>query len=483
LTAGRREPSVSTLPGASAIVSRQRHAPLRVLLLCVASLTAQSLLVGCATIPESPVPEHPSPRLQWSNAHGPLSRQQIAAVYQHLSLEVPNPDALRRHLAIEQAIASSPLYTGNAVHLLSDGAETFPAMFAAIRGAQHSILLEYYIFDNVSSDGQQLLDLLRSKRAEGVNIAVLYDNIGSVSTDDAFIASLRDAGVQLLVFNPVNPLKAHRRWSLNDRDHRKLLIVDQSLAFLGGINLSKDYESSPSAFSRGSGTANWRDTDIKLSGPAVAELEQLFYRNWHSQGGPHLPSEDEPSTAQSVGNQVVHIIDSTPDSPTPRYYATVLSAIDTAEHSVWITAAYFVPTHEERRLLKATARRGVDVRLLLPSQSDSNAVLAVQHAAYEDLLEAGVKVYEREGVILHSKSVVIDQVWSVVGSSNFDHRSVLFNDEVDAVVIGQETALALENLFKSDLRDARAIDLATWKRRSLSKRASETFWRLWTTMM
>jgi cardiolipin synthase len=157
----------------------------------------------------------------------------------------------------------------------------------------------------------------------------------------------------------------------------------------------------------------------------------------------------------------------------------VISAIRNAESSIWITGAYFVPTHQEKEGLIAAARRGVDVRLLLPSRSDSGPALAVQHSHYEELLRAGVKIYERDDGILHSKTMVIDQVWSIVGSSNFDHRSVLFNDEVDAVVLGKETGERLAGDFKADLQHAQAVDPEQWRHRSALEHLRENFWRLW----
>jgi cardiolipin synthase len=469
--------------------------------LAAAILATSALLSGCASIAERSLAGHQGAGIRWAGARGPLTRAQVEAVNRRLAIEAPDADALQRHLAIEQAVSSGPLYTGNEVRVLRDGAETFPAMFAAIRSARQSVLLEYYIFDNVSSEGQSLLDVLEAKRAEGVQVTVLYDAVGSSGTDEAFLAALRDAGVQLLAFNPINPLHAHRRWSINDRDHRKLLVADHRVAIVGGINLSRDYERSAGSSSPGSapgpapgpapGAAAgetvaapvWRDTDIEITGPSVPALEQLFYAHWHSQGGPRLASEGDPGGTAAAGDQVVHIIGSTPEAPAPAYYATVLSAIRSAERSIWITAAYFVPTHQERRELRAAARRGVDVRLLVPAKSDSGPALALQHAAYGDLLERGVKIYERDSVILHSKSMVVDDVWAIVGSSNFDHRSVLFNDEVDAAVIGRQTAAALEDLFQADLADAHAVDLRAWRHRSLRERCREAFWRLWINLM
>jgi cardiolipin synthase len=223
----------------------------------------------------------------------------------------------------------------------------------------------------------------------------------------------------------------------------------------------------------------WHDIDIEISGPVVPELEKLFRDHWREQVGEPLEADVDADPQQGQGDEVVRILGSSPVRLKSRYYVTVISAIRNAESSIWITGAYFVPTHQEKEGLLAAARRGVDVRLLLPAHSDSGPALAVQHSHYAELLRAGVKIYERNDGILHSKTMVIDHVWSIVGSSNFDHRSVLFNDEVDAVVLGKETGARLASDFTADLQHAQAIDARQWKRRSLLERARENFWRLW----
>jgi cardiolipin synthase len=211
----------------------------------------------------------------------------------------------------------------------------------------------------------------------------------------------------------------------------------------------------------------WRDIDVEISGPVVSELEKLYAQHWAEQQAPSLVEGAQPTQLESQGQEVVRIVGSSPSRSTSPYYVTVLSAIRNAERTLWITAAYFVPTHQEKVDLMRAARRGIDVRLILPSHSDSPPALAVQHSHYTDLLTAGVKIYERDDEVLHSKTMVIDTVWSITGSSNFDQRSVLFNDEVDAVIIGQNTGKQLEKIFQDDQQHARSIELADWKRRSV----------------
>jgi cardiolipin synthase len=456
-----------------------------------ATLAAALALGACAHVPvideADLINASAASQIKVYGARGPLSARQSRAVLGRLAAQAPDTGALERHMAVEQVVAESPLFTGNQVAILRDGAETFPAMFAAIRGAEHYVYLEYYIFEDVSCNGEALSDLLIEKSRAGVHVRVIYDGIGSIATDSSFLDKLQDADVQVVEFNPPNPLRHHS--SFNSRDHRKLLIADGKLVILGGVNLSSTYQSAPST-GRGQAASSgqdqkpqeiWHDIDIQISGPVVPELERLFRDHWREQVGEPLEVEfdgdADPPRAQ--GDQVVRILGSSPVRLKSRYYVTVISAIRNAESSIWIMGAYFVPTHQEKEGLLAAARRGVDVRLLLPAHSDSGPALAVQHSHYAELLRAGVKIYERNDGILHSKTMVIDQVWSIVGSSNFDHRSVLFNDEVDAVVLGKETGARLASDFTADLQHAQPINAQQWKHRSLLERGRENFWRLW----
>jgi cardiolipin synthase len=453
-----------------------------------AALSQTTVLLGClflASCADVPVFDetlggtHSQAEIEIMGARGPLSKKQSKAVLSRLAAQAPDAGALERHLAVEQAVAESPLFAGNDVSILRDGAQTFPAMFAAIHGAKRYLYLEYYIFEDVSCNGEQLERVLLEKAHQGVRIYLIYDGIGSISTPADFFTRLQTAGIQVVQFNPPNPWHAGGHFSLNDRDHRKMLIADGSVVIVGGVNLSSTYQSGPGSSLLAAPQDVWHDTDLEISGPVVIQLEKLFQEHWREQGGSELAPEVDSSPAAAEGSEVVRIIGSTPKRLKSRYYVTVLSAIRNAEKSIWITAAYFVPTHREKEDLIHAARRGVDVRLLLPSHSDSSPALHVQHSHYEALLHSGVKIYERDDGILHSKTMVVDGVWSITGSSNFDYRSVLFNDEVDAVVLGKDTGEQLSALFLDDLHNANAIDLQTWRKRSTLTKLREQFWRLW----
>jgi cardiolipin synthase len=474
------------LPVDSVNARHPHRRPRCIATLLIGTAALAGLVGGCAHIPSVPEPLtiDSASEIQVRGATGALSPRATAAVLKRLSAQAPDSSALQRHLAIEQTVSGSPLYTGNRVSVLRDGPDTFAATFAAIHGAQHYIYLEYYIFEDVSFNGEQLADLLIARQQRGVQIDVIYDGIGSLATPRELFERLRTAGIRVRQFNPI----ATSPFSINDRDHRKILIADGQAAIIGGVNLSVDYETGSGT---GSGSApagrpagqpaheRWHDVDLQIEGPAVRELEQLFEQHWLAQGGSAAELAPDGQALTARGDEVVRVIGSQGGQLTPHYYATLISAIRSAATHIWVTAAYFVPTHQEKHALERAARRGVDVRLLLPAHSDSGAALAAQQSHYSDLLEAGVKIYERGDGILHSKTVVVDGVWSIVGSSNFDHRSLLFNDEVDAVVISAATGAQLERYFQQDLEHASGIDLATWKRRPLTHKLREHFWRLW----
>jgi cardiolipin synthase len=439
-----------------------------------------ALLLGCAAVPkvdDTPVPQG-TPTIV--GARGPLTPQQSRALLDRIAPEPGEAGILKRHMAIEEAVAETPLVAGNSTRLLIDGGETFAAMFAAMRGAKTSINLEYYILEDVVSGGEHLSDLLIAKRQQGVAVNVLYDSYGSSATPPEFFRRLRDAGIQVVEFNPLNPI------TFNFRDHRKILVVDGVRAIVGGINLSTTYQSSAgSGGVQGKPAEYWRDTDMQIDGPATAQLQTLFLEHWQQQKGSPLDRDLYFPRVPEQGREVVRIVGSTPDEKTPRFYVTLLSAIRNAEKSVWLSAAYFVPTDQEEEDLIAAARRGVDVRLLLPSDSDSKMALAVGRSHYGYLLEAGVKIYEVQNEVLHSKTASIDGVWTSVGSSNFDPRSVVFNDEVDAIILGSATADAFQRMFEADLAKAKEIDREDWRRRPVGQRLLELFevtsflWRNW----
>lgn len=462
---------------------------------CNYALLATVVLVasGCSAVPD--VDEQIAEATSTSTASplilGADGTLDVAQSQRALSTVATDPaadDLLERHLAIEQAVAGTPLTSGNATELLRDGDGTFAAVFEAITQARHHINLEYYTLEDVEYSGRKLSALLLEKRRAGVAVNIIYDSYGSSDTPAEFFEKLESAGVNLLAFRPVNPVEAVAGgYSPNDRNHRKIMIVDGKVAIVGGVNLATYYQSKTPGDGSGSSAAaadneqapkkddpeDWRDLSVRIEGPAVAQLQGLFLGHWRSEDGPPLDQTGFYPKAKAAGDQIIRIIGSSPQQDFSRYYLTLISAIRSAEQRIWLTTAYFVPTFEEKHALIAAAERGVDVRLMLPAVSDASQAVAVAHSHYGDLLEAGVKIFEIEHVILHSKTVTIDGVWSAIGSSNFDHRSVLFNDEVEAIVLGRKTAGELEKVFEQDQAGAKEITPEEWEKRPVTDRMTD----------
>ncbi len=459
----------------------------RTLKTAIAAAYCLLIAVGCAKLPDTQflTKRYVAQSAQFKNAYGPLSEKRSAAIIAELKRTSGNLDILDKQIALEQTISGSPLVVGNKVTLLQDGPATYQAMFAAIRQAKDHINMESYIVED-GEVGQKFADLLIERQAQGVQVNLIYDSIGAFGTPKGFFDRLAKAGIQVLEFNPVNPLAVNRPWKLNHRDHRKLLVVDGRTAFMGGINISNTY-------SRGSASGGdqedrksdpldpkrgWRDTDIQVEGPAVGELQKLFMQTWEKQRGKPLASKAYFPGITAQGKEIVRAIGSGPNDPFSLIYLTLISAITNAEKQVYITNAYFVPDPQLVQALLDAAKRGVDVRLILPSHSDSNFAFYVGRSHFTELLKGGVKIYERRGALLHVKTAIIDGVWSCVGSSNLDWRSALDNDEINAVILGREFAQQMQGAYALDMAASDAIELNRWKHRSLLLRLKELTARL-----
>ncbi len=443
-------------------------------------------VAGCTTIPDAAAErEMDKPLAQavaFDNARGPVSDNKNSAIIRGLKRESGHIDILQKHLALEQTInIDSPLVLGNKLVLLQDGPATYQAMFAAMRAAKDHINLETYIFED-DEIGIQFADLLLEKQAAGVQVNLVYDSVGCLNTPKAFFERLSAGGIQVLEFNPVNPLARNKKgWRLNNRDHRKLLVVDGRIAFIGGINISESYSSGPSlrkARKKGATPIGWRDTHLQIEGPVVAEFQKLFIDTWVKQEGQPLAEKIYFPKLVDKGGAIVRAIGSASDAPSSLIYLTLLSAIDHAEQRVNLTNAYFVPDPQLLRTLTDAAQRGVDVKLILPSHTDSWAVFHAGRSHYSTLLRAGVRIYERRGAVMHSKTASIDGVWSTIGSTNLDWRSFLHNDEINAVILGQDFSGQMDTMFARDLAESDGIDLEDWERRPWLFRLKEWTARL-----
>jgi cardiolipin synthase len=456
------------------------------------------VLGGCASLPSANLLSEwrSSQAVQLQSAKGPLTAQRSKEILAALKRQVGDIDILKKHIALEEAVTGTPLTVGNRVVLLQDGPATYEAMFKAVRAATDHINLETYIIED-SEIGNRFADLLIEKQGQGVQVNLIYDSVGALGTPKSFFERLTAAGIRVLEFNPINPL-APRGGRLNHRDHRKILIADGRIAFVGGINISSVYSSGSSPVSgsqpprrkpnpdgtdakpkAGIDGPGWRDTHLQLEGPVVADFQKMFLESWEDQKAPALAPKRYFPPLAAVGNELVRAVGGAPDDGVGIIYLTLLSAITNAEKSIYITNAYFVPDPQLLTALTDAAKRGVDVKMILPGHTDFWAVFHAGRSHYSALLEAGVKIYERREALLHSKTAVIDGVWSCIGSANLDWRSFVHNEESNAVVLGTGFAATMLAAFNGDLAKSNAINLQDWERRPLHFRFKEMAARMW----
>ena len=429
----------------------------------VTGLVAISLLAtACAALPDLrymdttlAVPA----RATVVNAQGTLSQKQSAQLLNARDNRSPAAQAhLATSAAMEEAVTGDPLIAGNKVTLLYDGPQTMAAMMAAIASAKDHINLETYIFEQ-DEIGIRFADLLIARQRAGVQVNIIYDSAGTFGTPDAFFEKMRAAGVRLVAFNPINPLKLAGGWTPNNRDHRKILVVDGIIAFTGGVNISATY-SNRSLFrskSRSNAKVGWRDTHIQIEGPAVAALQTT---------GNYFPK------LRDAGDKLVRVLASKPEGAHEIYKAYIL-AIQQARHTIHLTSAYFVPDAQILQALCDAAQRGVDVKIIQPGVSDSGLVQNAAHSFYAEMLASGIRIYQLQIAVLHAKTAVIDGSWATVGSTNIDTRSFLHNHEINVVVLGAEFGAAMENAFAEDLRNSLEITAKSWAQRPLSEQIKE----------
>jgi cardiolipin synthase len=440
------------------------------------------VLASCASLPEvsansDPVALRADPTV--ASAKGRLARKQAAELLaRRWSRASPDMKALA---LLEEAATGVPLIAGNKVTLLFDGPATMKEMMAAVGAAKSSINLETYIFDQ-DPIGLQFADLLIDKRKQGVIVNLMYDSVGAMATPAEFFQRMKDAGVNVLAFNPVNPAKRIGKWELNNRDHRKLLVVDGKVAFTGGINISSTYANSSFFRSKRKPSADdkkvgWRDTHIKIEGPAVASLQWIFINAWVDQDAGELAEANYFPPLAVLGDKIVRVLATDPERDSEIYKAFIL-AIQEAKTSVHITSAYFVPDQQFIAALVQAAKRGVDVRLVLPGVSDHGLVMHAGRAFYDELLSGGVRIFQLQVAVLHAKSAVIDGTWSTVGSANIDRRSFLHNYELNVVVLDPAFGRDMESAYAEDLRDSKEVTLEQWRHRPWSNRIKEFAARL-----
>jgi cardiolipin synthase len=437
------------------------------------------LLASCASLPDigqvkESIRPLPVPTIVSADGHSLPAYRAKRLLQNRLGDEASR---MEEWAATIEAATGQPLIKGNKVSLLIDGPETMAAMMKAIEAATDHVNLETYIFKQ-DGVGVPLAELLKKKQREGVQVNIIYDSHGTRRTPEEFFNAMRETGIRLIEFNPLNPFENSGRWRPNNRDHRKILIVDGKVAFTGGINISEDYSSaSLSSSDRSLSEPGWRDTHIKVEGPAVAALQSLFMDTWTRQRGEKLDDRNYFPPLREEGNELLRVIATHPEGNYSVFKAYAL-AMQHARRTIHITNAYFVPDQQIIDRLIAAAQRGADVKLIFPSTTDRGLVFHAGRSYYRRLLEGGVRIFELKKSVLHAKTAVIDGIWSTVGSANLDMRSFLHNTEVNVIVLGPGFGDVMEDTFKRDLRHSEEITLEQWNRRPASERAKEWLARL-----
>lgn len=392
----------------------------------------------------------------------------------------PLAQRLNHHQELQRHLGE-PLLGGNSVRLLQDGAETFEAMFRAIDAASDHINIESYIVED-AGPGAELARRLAARCRQGVKVNLLYDSYGCIGTSQAYFQVLRQTGVTLCEYNPVARWRLWPGQRLHRRDHRKLLVVDGRIGFIGGMNISDVY-STASAPLHGSNPApdpsgaGWRDLHLQVEGPVVQRLQRLFVTHWQRNASCALPQARYFPPLPPAGTQRMALAASDAGRRRNPIYSALLGAIATAYSRVLMTTACMVPPRRLVRTLCQAAERGVSVELLLPGVSDFWAPLHAGRSHYARLLRAGVQIHERHDRLLHAKACVIDGVWCSVGSANVDWRSVIHNAEANLIVLDEDFARQMEGVFRSDVARASTMDAQRWARRSPWRRAKEALAR------
>lgn len=382
--------------------------------------------------------------------------------------EEPNRQKRKLQRLVEKVTGNLPT-TGNSVELLRNASRAYPEMLRTIAEARHHVHLEMYIF-RTDDTGEQFIGALLAALRRGVEVRLLLDSVGCAGLDLARLRPLQDLGGQVEFFAPLRlrPLTSR----LNFRNHRKILVVDGTLAFIGGLNIGDEYLGLDPAL------GNWRDTSLKLRGRAANHLQLVFMEDWCYATDEVLTGAAYFNTEDGVGDATVQILSSGPDLEWGAIHHAFFRAIAGADQRVLITSPYFVPDRTMLDALTTSSLAGIDVRLVVPSRSDLPLVAAAGRTYFTELLEAGVRVYEYQAGFIHAKTVVIDEWAALLGSANMDIRSFRLNFEINAIVYDQEFVKAAEEVFAMDLAHSREVTLAECRRRSLPTRFFEGVARL-----
>ncbi|MBN2436679.1 MAG: cardiolipin synthase [Spirochaetes bacterium] len=348
--------------------------------------------------------------------------------------------------------------SGNQVELIVDGAECYKKFYDAIDNAVSSINLETYIFRSDEA-GWEIANRLAAAADRGVEVNLIYDAIGSIKTSRSIFNFMRAMGIEVIEYHPIFPWR--KFWNITFRDHRKIMVVDGKCAFIGGLNIGNEYAGNLYT------DEYQRDTHARITGPAVREIQFFFMENWFRNGGSVVDYSRHFPDVKKSGKKMVMILCTKSRRNVRPIHFSYLSAIDSARESISIANAYFIPDQKIYRSLCAAAKRGVSVKIILPSRYAMPVVKNAVRYLYRRYLRHGIEIYEYQDNVLHVKSAVIDCVWSMVGSSNLDRLSYRINLELNAVVLDEDFGEKMEKVFHDDLKYCQKIEIENIEKRSL----------------
>ena len=405
-------------------------------------------------------------------------RDQITGLYQHQinALTEKDKDILGNYHSLARFLLtdSHELIGTNEYKLLMNGENKFPEMFEAISAAEHHVHIEYYIWEN-DTRGNQLKDLLIRKVKDGVRVRVIYDAFGSSGIRNNIVREMKKAGVQVFPILKIKLVFLANR--INHRNHRKIVVIDGKIGFVGGINISDRYDN------RLDNKVFWRDTHLKLEGLTVGSLQRHFITNWNFCSGENLivnkkffPHSHSPQLSEL--KEPAQIVAGGPDYKRSYIQLSFFKIFTLAKEKLYITTPYFIPDESTIIALQQAALGGVDVRLIVPEESDSRIVSAATKYYLKGLLSAGVKVYLYQKGFVHAKTIVADTFLSVVGTANMDIRSFDLNYEINAIIYGREFGKKMEDMYYNDLKECREISYSDWEKISKWRKLGYTIARL-----
>lgn len=400
-------------------------------------------------------------------------RKRISPVLRRVNIQsLPLSEASRQQILLARSLQGSEYFDNNAIEVFTDGRSKFARLESDIEQATSYINLQYYIIEN-DTIGRRISELLQRKAREGVKVRIIYDAVGCFPVRNRFFKRMRKAGIEVYPFMKINfPQFATR---LNWRNHRKVVIIDGRVGYIGGMNIADRYVD-------GGKQGHWRDTHLRIEGPAVAALQYSFAVDWNFVRKELLPDIVDTATAGN-GSDGVQIVTSGPMGAWSNIALVMLKAIGNATRRVWLQTPYFLPSNDLLRALQTAALAKVDVRLMIPRHSDSFMLTYASRSYIKECIASGIKVYFYESGMLHSKAMIVDDEFCTVGSLNLDFRSIEHNFEGNAMIYGADFNSRMSDIMEADIERCTRIGSSAWRHRPWYKKLVESIYRLFSPIL